>query len=154
MLGVLRQAEEDEPRSPAAGLDRLADLIERAKAVGLAVTVEQDGNGVPLPANVDLAAYRIVQEALTNSAKHAPGAAVRVRIARTGSDLQVQVEDEGRREPHQPPAGPAPVSGGNGLAGMRERVSALRGTLSAGPRPDGGFAVTARLPCPGEGSEA
>ena len=151
VLGVLRQADEDEPRSPAAGLDRLDDLIERAKAVGLAVTVEQDGEGVRLPANVDLAAYRIVQEALTNSAKHAPGAAVRVRIARTGSDLQVQVEDEGRRESHLPAAGPAPVAGGNGLAGMRERVSALHGTLSAGPRPGGGFEVRARLPVAGEG---
>ena len=150
VLGVLRQADEDEPRSPAAGLDRLADLIERAQAVGLAVTVERAGEPAPLPANVDLAAYRIVQEALTNSAKHAPGAAVRVRIARSGTDLQVQVEDEGSRAPHPPSAGPAPVSGGNGLAGMRERVSALHGTLSAGPRPGGGFAVTARLPCPSE----
>ena len=150
VLGVLRQVDEDEPRSPAAGLDRLDDLIERAQAVGLAVTVDRAAGPAPLPANVDLAAYRIVQEALTNSAKHAPGAAVRVRIARTGSDLQVQVEDEGSRGPHQPPAGPASVSGGNGLAGMRERVSALHGTLSAGPRPGGGFAVTARLPCPGE----
>ena len=150
VLGVLRQADEDEPRAPAAGLDRLDDLIERAEAVGLAVTVERAEEPVPLPANVDLAAYRIVQEALTNSAKHAPGAEVRVSIARTGSDLQVQVEDEGRRVPQLPPAGPASVSGGNGLAGMRERVSALHGTLSAGPRPGGGFAVTAHLPCPSE----
>jgi signal transduction histidine kinase len=151
VLGVLRQAGEDEPRSPAAGLDRLDDLVERAKAGGLAVTVEQTEDPAALPANVGLAAYRIVQEALTNSAKHAPGSAVRVRISRTGSGLLVQVEDEGARMPHSPPAGPASIPGGNGLAGMRERVSALHGTLSAGPRPGGGFTVTAHLPCPGDG---
>ena len=153
VLGVLRQADEDEPRSPAAGLDRLDDLVERAEAVGLAVTVERAEEPAVLPADVDLAAYRIVQEALTNSAKHAPGAAVRVRIARTGSGLQVQVEDDGSRTPPSPPAGPASVPGGNGLAGMRERVSALRGTLSAGPRPGGGFAVTACLPVASGGAE-
>ncbi len=154
VLGVLRQADEDEPRSPAAGLGQLDDLIERAEAVGLAVTVERAAEPAPRPADVDLAAYRIVQEALTNSAKHAPGAAVRVLIARTGSGLRVQVEDEGSRGSPVPRTGPASVSGGNGLAGMRERVSALHGTLSAGPRPGGGFAVTAHLPCPSEDPEA
>jgi signal transduction histidine kinase len=151
VLGVLRQYDEDEPRSPAAGLDRLADLIERAGAVGLSVTLEQEGEPAALPANVDLAAYRIVQEALTNSARHAAGAKVTVRITRTGTGLVVHVEDEGPglAPPPLAQAGPPPVPGGNGLVGMRERANALRGTLTAGPRPGGGFCVHAELPLDG-----
>jgi signal transduction histidine kinase len=153
VLGVLRQADEGEPRAPAAGLERLDELVERAEAGGVAVTVERDAEPGPLPADVDLTAYRIVQEALTNSAKHAAGAAVLVRIVRTDAELLVQVEDGGGgRVPGPPFPGPAPVPGGNGLAGMRERAKALRGTLSAGPRPGGGFAVRAVLPLAGNGT--
>ncbi|MBO0776646.1 MAG: sensor histidine kinase, partial [Actinobacteria bacterium] len=144
-LGVLRQAGEDEPRAPTAGLERIGDMAARARAAGLAVTVQREGDGGPLPANVDLTAYRIVREALTNTAKHAPGSAVVVRIVNTGADLLVQVENEGgNRGPA--PVTPVPAAGGNGLVGMRERAAALHGTLSAGPRPGGGFAVHAVLP--------
>lgn len=146
VLGVLRQAGEDEPRAPAAGLDRIDDLIERAKAAGLTVTLELSGPGAPLPANVDLTAYRIVQEALTNSAKHAAGSAVTVRITKTGTDLRIQVEDEGGERASQQHPSPAPAPGGNGLVGMRERANALHGSLQAGPRPGGGFRVQAVLP--------
>jgi signal transduction histidine kinase len=150
VLGVLRQYDEDEPLSPAAGLDRVAGLIDRAQAVGLSVTLEREGEPVPLPANVDLAAYRIVQEALTNSAKHAAGSEVIVRIAYAGAGLVVHVEDEGSgRAAQLPPGGPPPAPGGNGLVGMRERANALQGTLSAGPRPGGGFCVHAELPLDG-----
>jgi signal transduction histidine kinase len=150
VLGVLRQVDEGEPRSPAPGLARLDDLVERADAAGLKVRVELAGERTALPANVDLAAYRIIQEALTNCARHAPGSQVVVRITWQDSDVEVQVDDEGGAGAGQPaPVRPARVPGGNGLAGMRERANAIHGTLAAGPRPEGGFRVRARLPFPG-----
>ena len=150
VLGVLRQVDEGEPRSPAPGLARLDDLVERAEAAGLKVRVDLAGERTELPANVDLAAYRIIQEALTNCARHAPGSRVVVRVSWQDSDVEVQVDDEGGAGAGQPaPVRPARVPGGNGLAGMRERANAIHGTLAAGPRPEGGFRVHARLPLPG-----
>ncbi len=137
-LQVLRA---DEP----AGTPAL--LVERARAAGLAVDLTVTGDERPLPRAVDLAAYRIVQEALTNAARHAGPAKVRVRIdygtGNTGApvrELAIDVDDDGAADPARPPVP------GTGLTGMRERVGALGGTLSAAPRAEGGFAVRARLP--------
>jgi signal transduction histidine kinase len=152
VLGVLRDVDSDgaagAPRAPAPGLARLSDLVENAAAAGLAVRVEEDGQAAALPADVDLTAYRIIQEALTNSARHARGSAATVRLGYGDGALLVEVDDDGA--PGQP--GPAPVAAngsGRGIAGMTERAAALGGTLEAGPRPQGGFGVRARLPVPG-----
>jgi signal transduction histidine kinase len=145
VLGVLRQVDEGEPRAPVAGLARIGELIERARAAGLKVKLTTEGQPQALPVNIDLAAYRIVQEALTNSAKHAAGAEVTVRIACTGAGVVVEVEDNGSAKVPSPPRALA-LAGGNGLAGMRERAAALQGRLAAGPRPGGGFRVAAWLP--------
>lgn len=136
VLNVLR---EGAPRSPTAGLDRIDELAGRC---GLDVTVRREG-ARPLPPQVDRAAYRIVQESLTNVARHAPGARVTVRLEYGASELALTVTDTG--------ATTAPVlsahGSGNGIPGMRERASALGGTLAAGPSGTG-FQVSARLPIP------
>ncbi|MFF4250481.1 sensor histidine kinase [Streptomyces sp. NPDC001663] len=115
-------------------------LVERACAAGLAVDLTVSGDERPLPATVDRAVYRIVQEALTNAARHAGAAKIAVRLAYSEDDLTIRVEDDGTADPSRPPAP------GVGLTGMRERVAALGGTLDAAPRDEGGFAVRARLP--------
>ncbi|GAA3670353.1 histidine kinase [Nonomuraea antimicrobica] len=140
-LEVLRDAGERDDDGPAAsGLDRLGDLVERARSTGLSATVTVSGRRRELPAEVDRAAYRIVQEALTNVSRHAGGAAARVRVDYAGQELVVQVDDDG---PAQVDAPPVP---GVGLLGMRERVAALGGRLRAEPRAEGGFTVRAELP--------
>ncbi|MFE6740507.1 ATP-binding protein [Streptomyces tubercidicus] len=115
----------------------------------MTVTLEQaDGTATPaLPAMTGHALHHVVQESLTNAAKHAPGAAVRVRIGRAAGQVEVTVAN-----PARPAAGPAagPVSGGSGLVGLDERVRLAGGALRAGPAPEGGFAVSARLPTAGE----
>ncbi len=137
-LGVLRGVDEQAPRQPEAGLARLDDLVADTRAAGLPVTVETTGTPRELAPSVDLAAYRIVQEALTNVRKHAGRATAAVRLEYAGDGLTVQVDDDG--------TGPTGAPGGTGLAGMRERAGALGGTLTAGARPDGGFRVRAHLP--------
>jgi signal transduction histidine kinase len=151
VLGVLRDVDAQAPRTPAPGLARLGDLVENASATGLSVRVEEDGEPVPLPADVDLAAYRIIQEALTNSARHSGGTNATVRLGYGDGALDIEVADDGR-----PRAGRAPHANGsgNGIAGMAERAAALGGTLEAGPRPGSGFRVRARLPLPGSGRGA
>ncbi|MEV5830179.1 histidine kinase [Spirillospora sp. NPDC052242] len=124
----------------ASGLDRLDDLVERARSAGLPATVTVCGARRDLPAEVDRAAYRIVQEALTNVSRHAGGAAATVRIDYGDGALVVQVDDDGKADPDAPPVP------GTGLLGMRERVVALGGRLRAEPRPEGGFTVRAELP--------
>lgn len=157
VLGVLRQDDDELPRSPAPTLARLGELVSGATAAGITVRVREEGAKRALPANVDLAGYRILQEALTNSARHAAGAAVAVRLVYGPGDLVIQVDDDGARrsaarngtEPNgTEPNGsePAGAGGGNGIPGMTERARALGGTLRAGPRPDGGFRVRAWLP--------
>jgi signal transduction histidine kinase len=136
-LGAVRRGEDD--RSPAPGLARLDALVDRTRAVGVPVTVEVEGPVTELPAAVDLAAYRVVQESLTNVLRHAGTATAAVRVCVADADLTIEVSDTGR-------GGPPSANGGHGLAGMRERVTALGGSLHAGPRPEGGFAVTATLP--------
>jgi signal transduction histidine kinase/nucleoside-diphosphate-sugar epimerase len=148
VLGVLRDVDESEPRAPAPGLARLDDLADTAAAAGLAVRIEERGQRAPLPADVDLAAYRIVQEALTNSVRHSGGTNATIRIAYRKDALGIEVDDDGARRPPGRPAGQAQGTG-SGIAGMTERAAALGGTLQAGPWPGGGFAVRAWLPLPG-----
>jgi signal transduction histidine kinase len=140
VLELLRRGEEGAPRAPAPGLEALDALVERTSAAGLPVTVEVTGTARPLPAAVGLAAYRIVQEALTNVTRHAgrPATAT-VRLDYAPDHLTVEVTDDG--------PGTVDASGtGSGLLGMAERAAALGGRLDAGPRPGGGFRVAARLP--------
>ena len=139
-LGAVRRGDDADDRSPAPGLARLDDLVARTRAVGVPVTVEVDGPATALPAAVDLAAYRIVQEALTNVLRHAGAATAEVRLHRDDDHLTVSVTDTGRG------SAPASATAGHGLAGMKERVCALGGSLLAGPHPDGGFRVTATIP--------
>ncbi|HEY7143356.1 MAG TPA: histidine kinase [Streptosporangiaceae bacterium] len=153
VLGVLRDVDEGAPRAPSPGLARLDDLVSAAAAAGLSVRVQRAGDAAagPLPADVDLAAYRIIQEALTNSARHSGGAAATVLLTRSPDGLVVEVSDEGARQPGPAGTGRGSAGGyrGNGIAGMTERAGALGGTLRAGRRPGGGFAVRAWLPLPG-----
>jgi signal transduction histidine kinase len=136
-LGRLSGAPEGDPPPSLARLDALA---QRARAAGLPVEVRVEGNLARLPAGVDLAGFRIVQEALANVAKHAGRARARVVVRHEGRALELEIDDDGR--------GPgATIHGtGHGLVGMRERAALYGGTLDAGPRPSGGFAVRARLP--------
>jgi signal transduction histidine kinase len=145
VLDILRQEGEPAARSPTWTLARLEELVSQAAAAGLVVRSESEGEARPLPFAVDVAAFRIVQEALTNVTRHAGPATATVRVSYGDRELTVQVDDDGRGpSPH----GGAP-GGGKGIVGMRERVAALGGDLQAGPRPDGGFRVLARLPLDG-----
>jgi signal transduction histidine kinase len=158
VLDVLRQGDERPPRAPAPGLADLRDLVAGAGATGLEVRTRVEGTPRPVPAGVDLAAFRIVQEALTNVTRHAGPASATVLLGYGSDDLTVQVDDDGRG-PAADVEGMESAFGrrsgdsdrqdrrsGNGILGMRERVAALGGELAAGPRPGGGFRVTARLP--------
>ncbi|MEV8534652.1 sensor histidine kinase [Streptomyces sp. NPDC051211] len=150
-VGLLRQSGDPEaPTEPAPGLGVLDELVDTFRHAGLPVELALDGTGGtdgPLPAAVDLAAYRVIQEALTNVRKHAgSGAKAEVSVVRVGKSVEVTVLDDGGSGP--PPAGePATRPGGtHGLLGMRERASALGGTCYAGPRYGGGFRVHVILP--------
>ncbi|MFC4002032.1 sensor histidine kinase [Prauserella oleivorans] len=131
-LGVLRQVDARRP-----GLDQLDTLIEQARAGGLSVVTEVDGERRPLAPETDLTAYRLVQEALTNVRRHADARTATVRIRYAPRELRVEVADDGRGGAVEP---------GNGIRGMSERVRALGGDLSAGGQAGGGFRVVARLP--------
>jgi signal transduction histidine kinase len=146
MLAAVRQGDEDAPRAPAPGLDRLDELVELTRAAGIPVTVQTIGEDRSLPAAVDLAAYRIVQESLTNVARHASPATATVRLTHGPGGLDIEVCDDGSA----PATNGAFPGSGSGIAGMRERAGALGGRLQAGPRPGGGFAVTAHLPLGGQ----
>jgi signal transduction histidine kinase len=146
LLGVLRftdqpPAAERERLTPVPSLSRLDELTGAARAAGLRVTCRVSGSLAALPPGIDLTAYRIVQEALTNARRHAPGAAAVVRLDRAATELTVEV---GNTAPV--PSGPVPSGAGYGLAGIAERVASCQGSLAPGPAPDGGFTVTARLP--------
>lgn len=138
-LAVVRQGGAGAPGAPAPGLARLDDLVARMSGTGVPVTVTVDGPPRDLPPVVDLAAYRVVQEALTNVLRHADSATASVRLGYAPTELTVEVTDTGRG-----PGGR--TTGGSGIAGMRERVGALGGVFEAGPRVGGGFRVFARLP--------
>ena len=141
LLGVLRSDEAD-GLSPQPGLGDLDQLVGNVRSAGLQVALRVDGDRSPLSPGVDLSAYRIVQEALTNVVKHAGTATVEVTVRYARDSVQVEVCDDGR-------SGDGSTSGGNGLIGMRERVAMLGGEFHAGARQDGGFAVFARLPIAG-----
>jgi signal transduction histidine kinase len=154
ILNVLRQADDADPTQPVPGTAQLGTLITGACRAGLDTTLTVTGEPVPLPAAVDLAAYRIVQESLTNAIRHAGPATAAVSLGYHHDELRVEITDTGR--------GPAPGhngsdsngsdsngsdgNGGHGLAGMRERAATVGGSLETGPGPAGGFRVAARLP--------
>jgi signal transduction histidine kinase len=140
-LDVLRHG--DAPRAPAPRLADLDTLVAGVRAGGLDVRVERRGSVVPLPSAVELAAYRIVQEALTNVTRHAGARTVSVRLD-YGDGVTVEVVDDGVGVAGD--GGTGGTGPGNGIAGMRERAAALGGTVEAGSRPDGGFGVVAHLP--------
>jgi MYXO-CTERM domain-containing protein len=145
VLDILRQEGEPAARSPAWTLARLDELVSQTAAAGLVVKTETEGEVRPLPFAVDVAAFRVVQEALTNVTRHAGQATATVRVSYGEGELTVQVDDDGRGlSPHGAAAG-----SGKGIVGMRERVAALGGDLQAAPRPGGGFRVRARLPLGG-----
>jgi signal transduction histidine kinase len=144
VLEILRQDGERAPRAPALTLSRLGDLVSQAKSAGLEVRTETAGEARPLPFGVEAAAFRIIQEALTNVTRHAAGATASVRVSYEDRELVVRIDDDGGDH--------APIDGagtGKGILGMRERAVALGGSLQAGPRPGGGFRVEARLPLDG-----
>ena len=143
MLTTLRRDDDDvAPRSPVPGLDRLPELIELTRAAGLSVDMEVTGKAPPVPAAAQLAAYRIIQESLTNVARHAGRARVTVRVTYDNADVHVEIDDEGPA----PFPGASAIGTGSGITGMRERAAALGGDLSAGFRQGGGFRVSAQLP--------
>jgi signal transduction histidine kinase len=141
---VLRQPGEQPARpelSPQPGVTELPALVEGVRAAGLPVVLAIDGDPAGLPAAVDISAYRIVQEALTNVLKHAGQASARVSVRCAADQVLIEVTDDGADPPTS-----EQVGGGHGLAGMRERVALFGGELTTGPRSAGGFAVRARLP--------
>lgn len=148
MLNVLR---DDEPgsRTPAPGLGQLARLVEEARSAGTPIELSTAGTERGLPAGVDLVVYRVVQEALTNARKHGGPELSRVEVRMTAHDdrVEVSVADDGRGHTGDPPNGVD--AGGHGLVGMRERVTAYGGAVRAGPRPGGGFEVSATVPIDG-----
>ena len=146
MLGVLRD-NDDAPgsRAPAPSLSKLGDLIARVRDSGLGVSTTIDANIPELPASVDLAVYRIVQESLTNVMKHG-GPVACVSVTCSATDLCIEVTDDGRAGGTASTPADTP---GHGLIGMRERVAVYGGDFSAGPRPAGGFRVAVRLPLSG-----
>jgi signal transduction histidine kinase len=137
------------PLAPAPGLAGLDRLVARTCGAGVRVTVELSGQPRPAPAGVDLSAYRIIQEALTNVVRHAgTGAVCVVSLCYTDADLVIRVTDDGGLPAGLGTAGIAAAGTGHGIIGMRERVHLCGGTFAAGPLPDGGFEVTVALPLP------
>jgi signal transduction histidine kinase len=134
LLGRVRQTD----FAPQPGLSGLESLVDGVRAAGLPVTLRVEGSLDDLPTGLDLSAYRIVQEALTNAIKHAGASAAEVRVRRTADEVELEVVDDG--------AGPSGNGRGQGLIGMRERASLLGGEVEAGPKPGGGFRVRAKLP--------
>jgi signal transduction histidine kinase len=144
LLGVLREDVGGEAdRAPRPGLDQLAELVDTARDSGGKIRLIMQGKAVPLPAGVDLAAYRIVQEALTNARRHAPGADVDVELSYGDSSLLLRVRDYG------PGAADGELTSGHGLVGMRDRATIAGGTFTCGAADGGGFMVEVTLPIAG-----
>ncbi|HEY8478640.1 MAG TPA: sensor histidine kinase [Spirillospora sp.] len=149
MLTALRRDDPGPaPLGPTPGLDDLDRLAETVEDAGVKVVITRQGERRPVPPDVDLSAYRIVQEAVTNVVRHADTGECRVTIGYGDEELSIEVEDDGRGAL----LGGDDLAAGFGLVGMRERVGLLRGDFTAGPRPDGGFRVAARIPLPVEGT--
>ena len=139
MLGIMRQTDEDNLLTPQPGLARLDELAGSMRAAGLPVEMRTEGEPADLPSGLDLSAFRIVQEALTNTLKHAGPAHARVTVSYRPDALELEVLDDGRGAANG-------NGGGHGLVGMRERVALFGGRLDTGPRSEGGYRVHARLP--------
>ncbi|MFG2715004.1 sensor histidine kinase [Streptomyces goshikiensis] len=149
LLGVLRTGEpqESEDYVPQPDVEQIEVLVEQVRAAGLDVDFEIEGAPRRLPSGVELTAYRIVQEALTNTRKHGgPEAKASVRLVYFDDGLGLLVEDDGRGSPHELYEDGGVDGAGHGLIGMRERIGMVGGTLDAGPRPGGGFRISALLP--------
>ncbi len=140
LLGMLRRGDRKEPLAPQPSLAQLESLLAEVRGAGLAVDLESEGEPLPLPPGVDLTAYRIIQEALTNTRKHAAATRASVALRYETEALALSIVDDGR------PVNGRPNAGGHGLVGMRERVQLYGGTLSTGRRPEGGYEVRVRLP--------
>jgi signal transduction histidine kinase len=148
IVGILRQTDESAPRQPVAGLERLDHLITRTSRAGLEVHTIVHGDPRPLPTGLDRAAFRIIQESLTNVVRHAQASSATVRIQYGEESLVLQVDDDGTSLTGAPREG-------NGIIGMRERATALGGTLTTTRTPTGGLRIVAQLPlCPLESGEA
>lgn len=144
-VGFLRQGDDEtDTPQPAPGLSQVPALVESFGRAGLEVVLERDGAMAPLSPAVDLTAYRVIQEALTNVTKHSTAGTAEVRCSWEAEYLTITITDEGRATDS-----PAKAPPGYGVVGMRERVTAVGGELMAHPRPEGGFAVVARMPLPG-----
>lgn len=143
LLGILREPEEVGALSPQPSLQRVGALVEQVREAGLPVRLKVEGQVAPLPPGVDLCAFRIVQEALTNTLKHAGPAHAEVLVRYAGDDVELEVLDDGR-------GANGASSGGHGLLGMKERALLCGGTFETGAAPGGGFAVRARLPIHGD----
>jgi signal transduction histidine kinase len=139
-LRATLEALRDDDTAPPRGLDHVPELVERARTIGLDATLTIEGQRHDVPAAVDRTAYRIVQESLTNIARHAGAATASVRIDCRPDALAIRIDDDGKATPD------AVLVPGVGLLGMRERVTALGGRLRAEPRCEGGFTVQAELP--------
>jgi signal transduction histidine kinase len=146
LLGVLREdVHGDAERAPQPGLDQVPELVDTARDAGSNVRLVLQGKVVPLPAGVDLAAYRIVQEALTNARRHAPGADVDVEVTYRDGVVQLRVRDYGTGAAEE-------LIAGHGIVGMRDRAAIAGGTFSCGAAEGGGFAVDVELPVTGQAS--
>jgi len=139
MVGVLRHPEEAPALAPQPSLEQLQRLVEHAREAGLPVELRIEGEPIQLPAGIDLTAYRLVQEGLTNALKHARAKQAEVMVRYSGGHVELTVTDDG-------PGGGDGEKGGHGLVGMRERVSVYGGELEAGPRVGGGYRLRAKLP--------
>jgi signal transduction histidine kinase len=142
MVGVLRRPEEAPALAPQPSLEHLDKLVEHARESGLPVTLTIEGDAVQLPAGVDLTAYRLVQEGLTNALKHARAKNAEVLVRYSNGFVELSVTDDGSGDG-------GGDSGGHGLVGMRERISVYGGDLEAGPQPEGGYRLRATLPVGG-----
>jgi signal transduction histidine kinase len=141
VVGALRDPEGGPALAPQPSLSRIDTLVAHARETGLPVDLEIEGEPVPLPAGVELTAYRLVQEGLTNTIKHASAKHADVRVRYDGDHVEIEVCDDGRGVD-----GKASTAGGHGLVGMRERVSIFGGELEAGAPAEGGYRLRARLP--------
>ena len=139
MLGIMRQADDGDLLTPQPGLGRLDELAESMRSSGLPVEVRVEGHAAQLPSGLDLSAFRIIQEALTNTLKHAGPARASVTVSYGADAVDLEVLDDGAGSPNG-------YGGGHGLVGMRERVALFGGRLDAGARPGGGYRVHAHLP--------
>ncbi|MFJ4686145.1 sensor histidine kinase [Streptomyces sp. NPDC088789] len=149
LLGVLRTGEHQESGEyvPQPDVQQIEDLVEQCRSAGLPVDFKVEGTARPMPSGVELTAYRIVQEALTNTRKHGgPNTGASVRLVYFDDGLGLLVEDDGKGAPHELYEEGGADGQGHGLIGMRERVGMVGGTLDAGPRPGGGFRISALLP--------